>query len=87
MSATDSRDKGQMKTNERIEDHFQVCTIEHGTVWQLVSNQFPSNKVILTRPTVGRVKPLLDLHRLCSPDAIMIPYKAWTWDTSFQGCL
>ena len=24
MSATDSRDRGQMKANERIEDHIQV---------------------------------------------------------------
>ena len=31
-----------------------------------------------TRLTVGRVKPLLDLHRLCARQAIMIPYEAWT---------
>ena len=32
-----------------------------------------------TRPTVGRVKPLLELHRLCARDAIMIPYRGWIW--------
>ena len=36
----------------------------------------------ITRLTVGRVKPFLDLHRLCAHDAIMIPYKAWTLYTS-----
>ena len=37
----------------------------------------PDNNEI-TRLTVGRVKPLLDLHRLCARQAIMIPYEAWT---------
>ena len=32
----------------------------------------------LTRLTVGRVKPLLDLHRLSAGDAIMIPFKVWS---------
>ena len=29
----------------------------------------------LTRLTVG----LLESHRLCARDAIMIPYKVWSW--------
>ena len=34
------------------------------------------------RLTVGMVKSLLDfLHRSCTRDAIMIPYKAWSMDT------
>ena len=28
-----------------------------------------------------RLKTLLDLHRLCARDAIMIPYKTWTWNS------
>ena len=34
--------------------------------------------ISITRLKVGRVKPLLDLHRLCAHDAIMIPYKVWS---------
>ena len=29
--------------------------------------------IIITRLTVSRVKPLLELHRLCALDAIRIP--------------
>ena len=41
---------------------------------------FPLNwfLVVLTRLTVGRVKPFLDLHRLSAHDVIMIPYKVWS---------
>ena len=31
----------------------------------------------ITRLTVGRVKPLLDLHKLCALDAVMIPGLVW----------
>ena len=35
-------------------------------------------KIITSRVTVGRVKPFLDLHKLCACDAIMILYKVWS---------
>ena len=43
----------------------------HGARHQL--HNLVLGNVKLTRLTVGRVKPLLDLHRLCARDAIMTP--------------
>ena len=37
MSATDSRDRGQMKANERIEDHIQVRKYTHSSTGRIIS--------------------------------------------------
>ena len=44
----------------------------------LSQDQDLNNALLISRLTVGRVEPLLDLHRLCALDAIMIPYKVWS---------
>ena len=54
----------------------------HNCEWGLVGTEYQkvqTNK--RTRLTFGRVKPLLDLHRLCARNAIMIPFKVWVWKT------
>ena len=51
-------------------------------LWMNLSlNNLGKHQYLETRLTVGTVKSLLDLHRLCAHDAIMIPYEAWTWNS------
>ena len=43
--------------------------------------------MVQTRLTVGRVKPLLDLHRLSAREAIMIPYNMYLLIVLFDNSL
>ena len=61
------------------QDSVQDC---HVALWMNLSlNNLGKHQYLETRLTVGTVKSLLDLHRLCAHDAIMIPYEAWTWNS------
>ena len=46
-----------------------------------VMDSHPIGDKFITRLTVGRVKPLPDLHRYVPVMLKLIPYKVWVWET------